>query len=459
MAKLYIGNTAYKVMLGSNSAHFMRGVYQNTTNNTFISRQTGGGNLTIDATNGKVLKVEGNSVAWNQLVKNGDFSDGTTGWTTAGGASFTVSENKAIVDCPGSNARFRQVLSTSWNTTHKYFVSVVLTPSISCNVVSECSIGWKQLSKSAQATERCLLQGFFSPTGTGSNWLQLYANTQTEINYTLTVEDVKLFDLTLLNYPNIATTTPTVEQVEEWLANNVEIKDYYPYGEGSILNVKMLGIKTTLPNVWTETKDFDVTRVYGKLNGEGSYVQIYPDGMRGVNDVKDVIYLNEDRAECKVGNVDLGSFNWSYYDNSIDQKMFYSANLPSELGIKRTVNLICSKYIYHRYAGYTSSNKTIKTENNRINATDLDYTDANSFKSANQGVPLIYELATPLSYTNLMYDQSQANDGSDLIPLSVLTYRVDANGTEEIIRPTSVNGEPTSLAPTMDIKYINANIK
>jgi len=69
---------------------------------------------------------------------------------------------------------------------------------------------------------------------------------------------------------------------------------------------------------------------------------------------------------------------------------------------------------------------------------DATYPDAESFKAAMQGVPLYYELATPIVYE---LDNFQ-------LPLP---YRVDDYGTEE------VTGAENSVAPTLNIRYgINA---
>ena len=69
---------------------------------------------------------------------------------------------------------------------------------------------------------------------------------------------------------------------------------------------------------------------------------------------------------------------------------------------------------------------------------DATYSDAASFKTAMAGVPLYYELATPLIYE---LDNFQ-------LPLP---YRVDDYGTEEI------KGAENSVAPTLNIRYgINA---
>lgn len=96
----------------------------------------------------------------------------------------------------------------------------------------------------------------------------------------------QLIDLTLIfgsgNEPT------TVEQFEAWLAQNVGLSDYYPYDAGSILKTTMKGIKTTNNGV-VNTYPFDVTKVYGQLNGEGELAQVFPNGMRKVSSAVDIL--------------------------------------------------------------------------------------------------------------------------------------------------------------------------
>lgn len=71
----------------------------------------------------QLLKVYGKSVVWAQLVKNGDFSDGTTNWQ---GNNGTISATGGILTWTATNtltyANLRQA-STGFVNGHKYFVS------------------------------------------------------------------------------------------------------------------------------------------------------------------------------------------------------------------------------------------------------------------------------------------------------------------------------------------------
>ena len=65
----------------------------------------------------KLNGIKGNSVAWNQLTQNGDFSNGTTGWyleRSSSGPTGTISvANNVLTICGGQgDTDFRVASST-----------------------------------------------------------------------------------------------------------------------------------------------------------------------------------------------------------------------------------------------------------------------------------------------------------------------------------------------------------
>jgi hypothetical protein len=75
------------------------------------------------ASYGLVEKIVGKTRAWNQLVKNGNFADGSTNWSVNGG-SISVSNNECTVTGTGSIETYGTQLSQNVSTTvgHKYLV-------------------------------------------------------------------------------------------------------------------------------------------------------------------------------------------------------------------------------------------------------------------------------------------------------------------------------------------------
>lgn len=99
----------------------------------------------------------------------------------------------------------------------------------------------------------------------------------------------------------------------------------------------------------------------------------------------------------KVGRVDLGSLDWTYLENNL---RFYATITEREPIYENNTDIYCSKYatviISSDNADKTISSAYHKTPSD-ICVRDLSYTDATAFKSANNGVYVYYELATPIT--------------------------------------------------------------
>ena len=386
--------------------------------------------------------------------------------------------------------------------------------------------------------------------------------------FCLTSNHKNIVDLTALEYPNIASTRPTVAAVESWIALNVGEQDYYPYNPGSLVSFKGQSVKSIGFNQWDEqweTGNIDITtgentdvtvtfrsknrisvfpgvnyyfnfpartssyyrlfyydaignflypisyqsnpqtltvpsnchflrivvsksiygsetynhdicinisdpakngiykpywedvlpidpiKVYGKVNGEGSYVQCFPDGMRSAGSVKDE--LSKSGAVVKIGSVDLGTLTWDHNDVYL---RFSSPGLENAIkpGL-RVVQLLCTKY-QAKENGESYNNdwdKVIYSVDRILFVHDSSFQPSatgNEFRAAMSGVILYYELATPITYTNLIYSEDGGLTG---IPLSKFKYKVDKYSTEELIVPSDPTGAPTSTPIIADITY------
>lgn len=253
----------------------------------------------------------------------------------------------------------------------------------------------------------------------------------------------QVYDLTLIYGEGNEPSTPEEFEADylKWFGKPLT---YEPYDAGSLRNVQMEGIKTTFTNASPQTRNFDVTSITGKLNGEGESVVIFPDGMKGVNDVKDEIYIEDGvtKAVKRVGRVDLGSLDWRYVNGYTSQniKYFSSGSITDAKTILSTsivANIVNA--IYQTTAGvniyYGRGDKLIASYTNLVRVLDSSYTDATTFKTAMSGVYLDYELAEPQIY---VLDT----------PLPI-AYNCEAGGTEQIL-PEEIG---TGIAPIMDIKY------
>ena len=194
---------------------------------------------------------------------------------------------------------------------------------------------------------------------------------------------------------------------------------------------------------WEREVGVDVTKVYGKLNGTGESVQVFPDGLKKAGSVKDEIVRSGDvvKAIKRIGVVDLGTFNLGKNDAAY---YFYFPNRKPS-----SVNMLCEQYsVSNTTEGYAEVKnmelaQLAGTGNEEYIVIRNDsYSDSESMKSALSGVNMYYELATPEEY---ILDEN-------IMPVQ---YRVDNYGTEEVLLG---NDEGlVSCSPKMTIRYgINA---
>jgi hypothetical protein len=156
-------------------------------------------------------------------------------------------------------------------------------------------------------------------------------------------------------------------------------------------------------------------------DGQGQSVTVYG----GTLDVTSGV-LTVDRVM-----VDLGTLNWQYsvadvrfYYNGLDYKRPPSGNVKA--------NAICSEYPIVAFGSL--ADKTISLySNGYMYAKDSNYNSATDFKTALNGVQLVYELATPTTF----YTQPTAVkslDGENNVSAS--TGDVDVEYQTVWVRPT-----------------------
>lgn len=176
--------------------------------------------------------------------------------------------------------------------------------------------------------------------------------------------------------------------------------------------------------------DLNIPTLTGKLNGAGSSVVIFSDGMKKAGTAYDEIARS--KAIKRVGSVDMGDLTYTKVSGTTSAYDYFQANLSSAAGIN------INSTIYHGSGIGSSSgdDKGIYLTGTRIRCRNLSYSDAATFTTAMSGVMLYYELATPQDY---ILDNALQ-----------LQYPVVAGGTEMVL-PT------TGTAPMkMDVIYGNA---
>ena len=174
--------------------------------------------------------------------------------------------------------------------------------------------------------------------------------------------------------------------------------------------------KTSLP----------ITTLKGKLNGSGSSVTIFPDGMKSAGSVYDEIKVENGQLKAikRVGSVDLGSLTWNMYATSA----FATTELDNPIGVVgSTMKGMCVNYetyptVYDNAAA-TGTDKVIRGYSGAhgVVVKDTSFSSSTTFKSAMQGVMLYYELAEPQEYV------------LDPLPRGVFEWYAFINGQETLI--------------------------
>jgi len=196
----------------------------------------------------------------------------------------------------------------------------------------------------------------------------------------------------------------------------------------------------------------DVTQITGINPNTGVRELVAPNGLQKADmagTVIDSIYNDVNgNAVCKkmCGDVDLGDCNWinaSYIGTGV----FNTTDIGN--GIRRA---ICGKYSskYADSISYMTNDKSLyyghSTTGIVIKDTQYESYTASNFKKAMEGVHFVYELATPILYTDLQW-----GDGSPVIlPIEI---EAEKNSTIKIVPPHGDGGEELLMAaPTLQMK-------
>ena len=183
----------------------------------------------------RIDKIKGNTLIWNQLVKNGNFAD-TSNWTT-GNATLSVSSNKATLTVTNNGTvPFYQTINKK---TAEHIVLVLFDAYASRSL--NLTVNWGfQLSSATLTTSNQRFAVISTLRTFGNNNFNLSAIAQTGdvINYS----NVQLFDLTQMFGAGNEPIT-----VEEF--TSLFPLSYYDFNQGTLLSFNGSGIKTVGSNL------------------------------------------------------------------------------------------------------------------------------------------------------------------------------------------------------------------
>lgn len=177
------------------------------------------------------------SVTWNQLVKNGNFANGYTNWTTPNNATITIDSNKVVTITKTNGSSMGAMFAsnvTSVNTSHKYYISAQL----------------------ADGTVSAAF-GFHTSAGSVSSNTVLYSDSTILKKYSAVVQPIRTTDILFVRCGFSATANgstckcaniictdltamfgsgnePTAAQFDKMFPLL-----YYPYDAGTVRNLKL----------------------------------------------------------------------------------------------------------------------------------------------------------------------------------------------------------------------------
>ena len=221
------------------------------TEQTFVKRTSCGDQSIADDGAAIVQRFFGKSFVWNQLVQNGNFADGTTGWlATNNYGTLSASNNEltytvvttTATKCLENNAQ----LPVSG---HKYFCSLDVKfnnhiPSTTGNNRFAFGIGAGYVyGDNFTIGEYKTLRGIISASNAVTNF-SVFPRTSSNgvVGDTINFRNIFCIDLTLMF--GVGNEPTSVEEFEAWLRNNIGVAPYYGYTLGTLTANKVAGIRT-----------------------------------------------------------------------------------------------------------------------------------------------------------------------------------------------------------------------
>lgn len=162
----------------------------------------------------------------------------------------------------------------------------------------------------------------------------------------------------------------------------------------------------------------DAKKIYGKLNGTGNYIQVFPNDIRSAGTAYDEVDYQSRSAVVRADSVDLGNLSWtlsgSGYFESLNEVTDYKLPASNQAAFENQIN--AKGYSSTPASRLSNYDKAVAfwQSSKRIGIIDSAYSDAATFKTAMQGVELLYELATPKYYTDLKLSDDNGATFHDL---------------------------------------------
>lgn len=378
----------------------------------YLFRTTGGSADVGDRV--KLSEITGCTVAWNQLVQNGNFADASNwSWRQTGGGSVSNNEASLIALSANNNQQFFQNISFVAN--HKYLVSFDIITSGSSNTL-RYGLYSSATEKTAKSTDisssKVKINNIFAPTVNCDNLR--FGFYLPSVNDTAYFSSVNCYDLTAMFGSAIADYAYTREQSEAgsgiaWLKSyGFFSKPYYPYAAASLQSSKTSAHKTVGFNAYDNTagkakvvggKVYQITGAYTALSLDGT--SITPDAsgyftpsvngeltVTGGNATDTCIHLKWDGER----------------DGEYEPYVEYNYPLDSDLELRGIPKLDASNNLYYDGDGYAPDGTV--TRKYAVRAYEEgDATDGSTMIT--DGTNTVYKLTTPTTESADPYQETQ----------------------------------------------------
>lgn len=262
------------VRTGSYDASVAVGLADNFKGDTivdaeFYKRKTGG-TQSVGSGIAAIKEVRGKSLVWNQLIQNGDFSGGTTGWSGIRGS--ITSSNSILTVVKGSSTGNLLILRNDVFKTkseRKYLVITSVKP-INKDMQVRFAKNSQPLSKSVTCTSDIWnnISAFITYGIVDDNSFGLLIENPSQGD-SIQIKYIQLFDLTLMFGAGNEPATP--EEFEKMFP-----LDYYGYNAGEIIPFAGQNLVTTGKNQYNHTSG--KANLLGGIQYqiEGTYSKVYP---------------------------------------------------------------------------------------------------------------------------------------------------------------------------------------
>jgi hypothetical protein len=364
----------------------------------------------------KIPQLVGATVAWNQLVQNGNFADGTDNWSKGSNTSWSVSDGVLTAtptDSTQGGNRFIYSGNKNISTNHKVLVLFKASgTSVQLQFRQQSPYNSRNINNFT-LTNSLALYGCIGDSGQYSvNTIAFTFDNQPS----LSLANVQCFDLTQMFGTAIADYIYSLETAEAYSgiaylkSYDFFKKLYYGYDPGSLQSVCVSGRQITALDGTVRNYPIENVKLLGLFKLDANN-KLYADGD---------IYPSSGSGTKKCKIVNLGDYTWTYVSAT---NTFCSDDVTSDRVKSRDLcGAICAKYVHGADQGSVGSNElsdkqfAFQYANNlwgRIMIKDTSYSDATVFKASLDGVYLAYELATPTTFSADPYINPQRSEGTE----------------------------------------------